>query len=118
MKRRKYRVARNELRAAHEIGASDSIERAVSRAGVKGSAEWQVPHKHVLRESIVEDAVTGTHDRSAFASEVPGNADPRRPVVVVRLVQASGAGEAQSAGSWINRCELALFFLNNSVEIG
>src|SRR5690242_15970379 len=47
---------------------------------------------HVLREGVVKHAPSGADHSLAFASDVPGNADARREVLLVRVVEARQSG--------------------------
>ena len=85
-----------EIPFAIRCGASkrnltDAGESGVGRPRIKAAAVGQMTHEHVLRERIIEDAVARPDDCLAFPIYVPGHAETRGPVVVIRLVQAARA---------------------------
>src|ERR1017187_24036 len=49
---------------------------------------------HVLRKGIIEQPTTDAHDSLALSRHVPGNARPRRKVLVIGLVQPAESGSA------------------------
>jgi len=67
-------------------------ERIVSWARVEAAVIGQVSQEEVLREGVVENAEAGANYRLAFAEGIPGQAEARSEVVVVRLVKAAEPG--------------------------
>src|SRR6266436_4769944 len=89
----------------------------VSRSRVIEAVEGQVAHKHILGISVVEDPEARANNSLLVAGDVPSNADPRRDIIVIGLVQAALAYCDGIACSWIDIGEAAVFFLNQAEVI-
>src|SRR5208283_3117699 len=72
-----------------------------------------MPDEHVLRIGIVENAETGPDDSFALPGNIPGHAEARRPVLVIRLVKAALAHRENFTGRGINVGEHVVLFLDD-----
>src|SRR5215471_16023297 len=86
----------------------------VSSAGIVEAVEWQVAHKHILRESIIEDAEACTNHRLLMPGHVPSDAHARRNVIVVGLIQPALANEDVRARGRIEVGEVPMLFLHQT----
>ena len=70
-------------------------------------------YEHILREGIVKDAVARAHHGFSGAHDVPSHADARRPIAIVRLVQAPRADQDERTRVGINVGKIILLVLDD-----
>ena len=104
-------------------GPADSWKpgKAAPARRLKGRRDGEALRVGILEDGavIVEDAVSGAHDRSAVADDVPGKPGARTEVVVVRIVGPTAevhAGILQHAGSSGHRIDFRRIEVRVAIE--
>src|SRR5215467_608826 len=65
---------------------TDARESGIGCARIEAATERQMAQEHVLRGSDVENAVAGTQHGALVTRDIPSQAEPWSPVVVIRLI--------------------------------
>src|ERR1700737_4221908 len=69
--------------------------------------------EHILRIGVVEKSDASANDRLLVTAYIPSDAHARRPIVVVRLIQAACAHNDIGARCRVKVCEAIVFFLDD-----
>ena len=73
-----------------------------------------MPHEHVLRERIIKNSPAATDNGLFSARDVPGSANTRGPIVVIRIVKTPIRDLNIGPGAGIKIGEIAVLLLNNA----